>query len=654
MFGCGLATPVAARPHPSALRCMGASTMQHLVAAWMQAAQAGWPANHSKVLGGSRFSATGVQAALRGKVNCVTFAREPFPAEVRGYQHRFGAAPILIPVAQGSERTPHGTFALAVFVNRSNPLRRLTMRQLRRVLGADPVSGSAVRTWGELGGSGAWRQRPVHVYGMQPMRATGNPPGIVNFLQIRVLRGWPWRKDLRVRTDTPRASALTRIVRAVGSDPDGIGYSGIGYADPSVAKLAIAKHADGPYFLPAPGNVKTARYPLARLIYLGFTPDIDGQAKRAACRLVSLALGPTGRRLDASDAMRFLPLTATQTRVSRGLAHRTLGCALHVPPAGPAVRRPPGTTNLDASTLTIIGYNDMAGMVRLWNRAFARHHAGVRFIVRLQGTRTAPGALADGTSQLAPMGAPFSARERRAYLAQQPSGPVGLRVAHASNDPRARSSPIALYVHPGNPLRQVTLDQLRRVFTRASASKGRTWSMLGLDGHWATRTIDVCGLAPNTALGRYMIRRLLHGGRFAHGYLAFSESAGAVRQAATDRDALCFGDLNDTRTTARRLAIVAGPGRTVYTGTRAQIRSGDYPLDRFLYLYVRNDVAASPRGGLVCAYLDMVLSARGQALLATAPPGYIPLDRRELRHQRTRLRGLGCTRIHGMVSPTGR
>ena len=81
---------------------------------------------------------------------------------------------------------------------------------------------------------------------MAPLRSSGNPPGIVNFLEIRVLRGGTFRADLRVERDRPGESALQAIVRAIANDPDGIGYSGFGYALPGVKTVALAEHPGEP------------------------------------------------------------------------------------------------------------------------------------------------------------------------------------------------------------------------------------------------------------------------------------------------------------------------------------------------------------------------------------------------------------------------
>lgn len=622
------------------LVCEGAGTMQALVASWMRAARAEYPGETFALVKGTHFSAAGVRAVLEGRANCVTFAREPFPAEVHNFSKRFGSGPIMIPVAQGSYRTPHGTFAIAVYVNHANPLRRLTMRQLRLVLGDGGRGRGAITGWGALGLGGAWRNRPIHVYGMTPYRASGNPPGIVNFLDLRVLRGTSWRPDLRVQTDTAQRSALTGIVRDVGRDPDGIGFSGIGYATPAVASLALSRGQGGPFFAPTAGNVVSARYPLSRTIYLGFPPSLPMDAHRDACALLAVALGARGQAIVRAGRMRFGPLTRGQLHHARRRASRELGCTL----ATAATMQMQATPRRASNTIRIVGYNDMAAIFRAWDSHFTRRHPQVRFELVLHGTRTAPMALARGWSLLAPMGAPFSDRQLRRYRAVRHADPVAFRVAHASNDPRALSSPLGIFVNAGNPLHAITLRQVARVLTHRGADSSMTWGELGVKGPWARRYIDPCGLAPSTALGQYMARHVLHGRAYTGDFLAFSESSAVVLAAASDPNALCFADLNHQEHGAKRLRISAAAGTTQFTGTRDEIQSGAYPLDRYLYIYVRRAVRSKFRNSLLCQYLKMVLSPEGQRLLAKAPPSYIPLNARQLHAEQAKLALLRCAR----------
>lgn len=613
---------------PAGLRCVGASTMQPLVAAWARVFAAREPGAAIAVPAGTRYSAAGVAAVLAGQANCITFAREPFAAEQAALRTASGQAAVIVPVAGGSYATPHGTFALAIYVNRSNPLRGLDADQLTAVFAQGTPSPTR---WGQLGLRGAWAQRPIHVYGMTPRRASGNPPGIVNFLDRQLLRGRPWRPDLRIQRDADGRSALQAIVQQVGADPDGIGYSGFGYATAAVRAVPLAVRAGAPFEAGTPASVAAGRYLLGRTIYLGFPASAGGGLSPLACRFLSFILGADGQGLIAQDAMRFNPLTPAQVRAARAvLAGRGECAGSDDPPPRPAYVEADGAVR-------IVGYNDMRWMLEALDRQFARTHPGARFDLLLKGTRTAPAALADGSSLFAPMGAEFTDQALRQYRRRVGADPLRFRVAHAALDPRARSSPLAIYVNPANPLRAISMRQLRAIF--ASPGQLTEGAQLGLGGAWARWRIRPCGLAADTALGVFMRRHHFGGAPYVDTtYRGFRESAAVLRHVAADPAALCFADLNQANPGVRVVGIRLPAGAGVSRGSPQDIVSGRYPLDRHLYVYLRAPAAGDP---LACAYLALMLSAQGQRIIAAAAPGYLPLSDAERVSERRRLAGCG-------------
>lgn len=140
-----------------------------------------------------------------------------------------------------------------------------------------------------------------------------------------------------------------------------------------------------------------------------------------------------------------------------------------------------------------------------------------------------------------------------------------------------------------------------------------------------------------------MRRHHLGGARYADDYRGFRESAAVLRMVAADPEALCFADLNQASPAVRVVGIRLPAGAGVSRGSRQDIFSGRYPLDRHLYVYLRAPAAG---GGdpLACAYLGLMLSASGQRIIAASAPGYLPLNDAEQASERDRLRLAGCNR----------
>lgn len=204
--------------------------------------------------------------------------RQIFTYEFYGIYRRSLLLPVEVPVATGSFDAPHKTFALTVFVHRDNPLARLTVGQLDAVFGAQRTGGwqglnwnraaargpeTNLRTWGQLGLTGEWADRPIHLYG-----PPGVYPGGATFFQTRVMGGADtWAEGLREFGDRQA------MMEALGRDPLGIAYTGMCYRTPLTKPLAIAESPAGPYVAPTRATVADRTYPLSRLIYIYFAPD---------------------------------------------------------------------------------------------------------------------------------------------------------------------------------------------------------------------------------------------------------------------------------------------------------------------------------------------------------------------------------------------
>lgn len=604
------------------VRCAGGGTMLPLVESWGQQFHQLHPRAVVEIDPGVTLAADGFRELLAGRVDLVNFVREPFPAEIAAFRHKFGYAPLLVNVANGSVATRGGTHAIAIFVNSSNPLQHLTLEQLSEIFSAAPTRDSAVpvSTWGGVGLKGTWAHRPIHAYGMAPLRQSGNPPGIVNFLEIRLLRGGTFRTDLRVEHDRPGESALQAIVRAIAKDPDGIGYSGFGYALPGVKTVALAEHPGEPYIQGGPAQVADRSYPLSRRIYFALDRPPGWPLPPVVKAFIELALSPIGQRAVTRTPDHFLPLTPAQA--ARARLQLIAGSAPYLTASG---------------AIAIVGYNDMREMLEALDNLFGREHPDAHFALSLKGTRTAPAALAAGRSLIAPMGAEFSPEELAAYRREVGSDPVVFRIANDSLDPKARSAPLAVFVPAANPLPRLTFAQLEQIF--ATRDNKLRWRDLGVMGELADRPVHPYGLAANTALGRFMRQHALAGHDFDKRFTGLPESADVVREVAHDPLGIGFAAMNRATHAVRIVSLSRRQGDRPSRGTRADLIADRYPLDRHLLIYVR-----IPSGGrldpLARDYLRIALSPEGQRVIASGRLGYLPLSDAEAAAQRAKLDAL--------------
>ena len=557
--------------------------------AWTAGFNALHPDTPARVTLRAKFSADFVDPLARGEVKVAPFARELFAAERTRFAALAGGAPRLVPVATGSRATKGGTHAIVIFVNEKNPLAHLSLAQLREIWARD----GSITTWGQLGLTGEWAARKITLHGMLARRETGNPPGIVNFLETRLLAGRAWRDDVHEYNDAPGgAQSLEQIVRAVAADETALGYSGFAYAVPGVKALALGETDAGPFYAGTAEEIVRREYPLARTIYLATGPAPDA----ATQEFVRYVLSPEGQGDIAADAQKFFPLSAAA-----------------VDPALPVYEPQPMEFPRGASYVTtagaiaIVGYNDMQGMIEALDMRFAAAHPGFKFALTLKGTKMAPPALARGESAFAPMGAEFTPSQLADYLAITGRKPVAFRIAHASVSDKALSGPLAIMVHKDNPLTALTQAQVAEIFS------GR-----------APRGLHPCGLNPELALGIFLRERLGLGETFGAGFKGFRQSAEVVKCVAEDPLAIGFAAVNRVTPGVKILAIAPGERTAPVALTEENIRAGRYPLDRFLLIYARQ-----PLDPFVREYLRLVLSREGQEAIAADALGYLPLNAAE-------------------------
>ena len=261
-------------------------------------------------------SAAAMAGLYTGRANLGVLAREIVPMEVAAYQKMTGQKVFPVTVLTGSYADPDKLMALGVFVNRDNPLAQLDFRQLDAIFGAQHLAGepSNIRTWGQLGLGGAWKQRPIHPYAGPA--GDEAPP---YFFSQTVMRGsmlWNGRLQELDETTLPdgrHIDGYQRAVDAVAEDRDGVAISVAGYRNPHAKLVAIAVAAGGPYVPPTTASVADRSYPLSRSVtfYINDGPKIPPDP--AVVEFLRYVLSRDGQEQALREGD-FLPLTPSIAR----------------------------------------------------------------------------------------------------------------------------------------------------------------------------------------------------------------------------------------------------------------------------------------------------------------------------------------------------
>lgn len=124
--------------------------------------------------------------------------------------------------------------------------------------------------------------------------------------------------------------------------------------------------------------------------------------------------------------------------------------------------------SVSQETITIRGSDSMVNRVQAWAEMFMEAHPEYRVEVSGGGSSSGIAALINGTADIATSSRSLRIEERW-LLANR-------RMQEATTIPVAEDT-IAIYVHPSNPLQEISLEHLRDIFSGTMSN----WSTLGLN-----------------------------------------------------------------------------------------------------------------------------------------------------------------------------
>jgi phosphate transport system substrate-binding protein len=235
----------------------------------------------------------------------------------------FNHEPLRILIATGSYDVPGWSPALAVVTNKENPISQLTMQQLDGIFGAARTGGyqgttwhpetgrtaaADIRTWGQLGLTGKWKNAPIHVYGLNLQYGMAH-----DFEQIVFHGGDKWTESLTEYANYSGADgklkiAADQLMQDLSHDPYGIGYSGAMFLTPQTRMLAIAKDAGSPYVPLTIETIQNRSYPLLLEVYF-YLDRVPGKPVDPKLKeFLRFVLSRQGQEAIAKDG-KYLPLT---------------------------------------------------------------------------------------------------------------------------------------------------------------------------------------------------------------------------------------------------------------------------------------------------------------------------------------------------------
>ena len=226
---------------------IGSDTLNNLMTLWAEGFRKQYPNVKIQIEG--KGSSTAPPALIEGTAQLGPMSRTMKNTEMDSFERKFRYKPTAFPVAID---------ALAVYVNKDNSVKGLTMAQVDAIFSKSRRWGhnDNIQLWKQAGVEGGLGNDPISIYGRN------SASGTYGFFKEHALKNGDFKDEVK---EQPGSASVVQIV---SEDQSGIGYRGIGYLTSNVRAVPLAEKESGPFNEASQQNADNGSYPLWRHLYL--------------------------------------------------------------------------------------------------------------------------------------------------------------------------------------------------------------------------------------------------------------------------------------------------------------------------------------------------------------------------------------------------
>jgi phosphate transport system substrate-binding protein len=266
---------------------VGSDTLNNLMTLWAETYKRIYPNVNIQIQGAG--SSTAPPALIEGAANFGPMSRMMNAKEIEAFEKKYGYKPTPVPAAID---------ALAVYVNKDNPIKGLSISQVDAIFSPTRKCGGEadITKWGEVGMTGEWASRDIALYGRNSVSGT------YGYFKEKALCKGDFKRNV---AEQPGSAS---VVQSVTGQMNAIGYSGIGYKTSGVRALPLSKKDGEPLVEPDAKNAISGAYPLARVLYVYVNKRPNQPLPPLEREFVKLVLSKQGQEVVVKDG--FVPLPA--------------------------------------------------------------------------------------------------------------------------------------------------------------------------------------------------------------------------------------------------------------------------------------------------------------------------------------------------------
>ena len=281
------------------LKSIGSDTLNNLMTLWAEDFKKIYPGVKIEIEG--KGSSTAPPALIAGTAQMGPMSRAMRPAEEDQFQGKYGYKPTQVRVAVD---------ALAVFVNKDNPLQCLSLSQIDGIFSVTRNSGSAeIKTWDQVGLTGEYAGKPISLFGRN------SASGTYGYFKEVALSNGDFKGTVK---EQPGSST---VVQGVATDKFAMGYSGIGYKTADVKAIQVSGR-DGKCQEPSQTNAYSGKYPITRFLYVYINKNPSSPLDPLRAEFLKLILSKNGQADTSKDGYYPMPFVfANEERAKLGLGN---------------------------------------------------------------------------------------------------------------------------------------------------------------------------------------------------------------------------------------------------------------------------------------------------------------------------------------------
>lgn len=257
----------------------------------------------------------------------------------------------------------------------------------------------------------------------------------------------------------------------------------------------------------------------------------------------------------------------------------------------------------DVSHITLKGSDTMVHLASSWAEAYGDAHPGKDISVTGGGSGTGIAALLNGTTDICIASRRIKDEERKLAKSRQ----------IVPNEITVARDGIAVVVNPGNPIDELTIEQIGNIYTGVYDN----WKQVG----GPDQRIVVLSRESSSGTFVFFQEHVMDKKDYTESAMLMPSTSAIVQSVSQDKWSIGYvglGYAEDAKDKAKVLKVKENKDAPAVEPSEETVASGAYPIARALYFYTNGE----PKE-LVKDVVDFVLSPAGQKIVRET--GYVPV-----------------------------